>query len=262
MEAVRRNVQHGLPLTIDDRRRAVVRVLAKHAAWSDRRIGSLCGLSDKTVARLRRTRSAGDFQGDGALPGSVSRVGRDGKTRRVQTGEVRDRVLRALRENPNGSLRAIAAIAGASPETVRTVRATFACETSDPCNVASLLPICDDRHPGAGFHVSATEEVTLQEDGHKGAAWVPDVALLTCGDSGDFARWFSANNVDDGWHRYVLTVPLGRIYEVVDEARRRAASWASFASMLESRTRCTRPVSDPVSDWVDMPLKRGLEGQA
>jgi hypothetical protein len=67
--------------------------------------------------------------------------------------------------------------------------------------------------------------------------WISDPALRACGDGGEFARWFDSNNVDEHWHRYVWTVPVGRIYDIVDEARRRAASWTTFASLLESRTR-------------------------
>jgi hypothetical protein len=67
--------------------------------------------------------------------------------------------------------------------------------------------------------------------------WKADAALLDCGDDGEFARWFASNQVGGDWHRYVWRVPVGRIYQVVDEARRRAASWTDFASLLESRTR-------------------------
>jgi hypothetical protein len=70
-----------------------------------------------------------------------------------------------------------------------------------------------------------------------GVDWLTDRALSACGDGRDFARWFASNEVTEEWHRFVWTVPLGRVYDVVDEARRRAATWTSFASLLESRTR-------------------------
>ena len=43
--------------------------------------------------------------------------------------------------------------------------------------------------------------------------------------------------VEEEWHDFVWTVPLGRIYDVVDESRRRAEAWLRFGSRLESRTR-------------------------
>lgn len=71
----------------------------------------------------------------------------------------------------------------------------------------------------------------------RGEAWLSDAALNTCEDRGDFARWFTETNVTDDWHSFVWTIPVNRIYAVVDEARRRAATWTDFASLLESRIR-------------------------
>jgi hypothetical protein len=244
VESVRRNVDHGLPLTLADRRRAAHRVLAGHPDWSDRRIGSLCGLSGKSVGRLRRREYSGGCGTPGVVVDLQWRVGRDGKTRPVQPGEVRDRIRRALDENPHGSLRAIAAMAGSSPETVRTVRAHLIQDQAEERRTASVdaaaqgpgliggarsvIRACTDR--GA----DAQAPTRVGQDAH---SWAADLALLSCGDRGEFARWFGGNQVDDEWHRYVWTVPMGRVYDIVDEARRRAASWTAFASLLESRTR-------------------------
>jgi hypothetical protein len=244
VESVRRNVDHGLPLTLGDRRRAARRVLAGHPDWSDRRIGSLCGLSGKSVGRLRRN----DFSRISAPRGAVvdlqRRTGRDGKTRPVQPGEVRDRIRRALAENPRGSLRTIAAMAGSSPETVRTVRANLIQDKAGETGVVSIdaVPQCPGRARRAmsltrdGTDRSANNQVETPT-GQDTNAWSNDLALVSCADRGEFARWFGCNKVDDEWHRYVWTVPIGRVYDVVDEARRRAASWTAFASLLESRTR-------------------------
>ena len=53
-----------------------------------------------------------------------------------------------------------------------------------------------------------------------------------------FVEWFDATTVDDadGW-AHLGVVPLSRTYEVADEARRRAAFWASFAEALERQVR-------------------------
>ena len=214
LESVRRNIDHGLPLSLEDRRRAARRVLSRHPEWSDRRIASLCGLSGKTVARLRRDQpDAGDGSPGGVIIGIDRRVGKDGKARPVQAGEVRARIRRALDENPGGSLRSIAAAAGASPETVRSVR--------------SRIHALDGPLPAG--------PVDQDEAGVMAAPWEGDRALASCGDAGRFARWFSATEVDEEWHDHVWTIPVGRIYEVVDEARARADRWSTFASLLESR---------------------------
>jgi ParB-like chromosome segregation protein Spo0J len=240
VESVRRNVEHGLPLPVVDRRRAALRVLRRHGEWSDRRVGFVCGLSGKTIARMRREHSMSEGRCDGVVLGMDRRVGRDGKARPVQSGEVRERIKRALEENPGGSLRVLAAMAGASPETVRTVRARLAGHDRPP---SPTVPFA----PAAKLHsvsVDSSRVVPLEThdqpsdvDDWPKSPWKSDPALLACGDGGDFAKWFEENKVGDDWRGHVWNIPLGRIYEVVDEARRRAAAWTSFASVLESRTR-------------------------
>ena len=58
VEFLRRNVAHGLLLTLQERKHAAVRVLRVHRAWSDRRVAELCGISPKTVGRLRAGKGA------------------------------------------------------------------------------------------------------------------------------------------------------------------------------------------------------------
>ncbi len=227
IEAIRRNVSHGLPLSVADRRRAARRVLVRNPDWSDRRIASLCGLSDKTVGRIRRVGSVGT---------SVDRrVGRDGKIRPIQPGEVRDRIRRALEENPAGSLRAIAAVAGASPETVRSVRARLQMNDSGPPEADRPAAF---RKSSQATTMSVLSVFTQPEDRsaekRSEREWLADQALSDCG---DFTEWFSSTNINEDWHNFLWTIPLGRVYEIVDEARRRAAVWTSFASLLEARTR-------------------------
>ena len=118
-------------------------------------------------------------------------------------------LITALKNNPTGSLRSIAAVAGASPETVRAVRASGhdATDAAGPNDRAVRAP----------------------------KRWEADLALASSDDAGEFARWLDQTQVDDEWREYVWTIPFGRIYEIADEARRRAACWTQFASLLESR---------------------------
>ncbi len=244
VESIRRNVDHGLPLSVGDRRRAASHVLRRHPEWSDRRIASLCGLSGKTLARLRRDELAGS-KVEGVIVGLERRVGRDGKARPVQAGEVRDRIRQALEQNPAGSLRVIAAMAGASPETVRTVKTRLAV-SGDHDSTVYRLPTpsspCGSRSSALDVlaeSISDDSPLMASEGRSDGRdpSWTTDAALLACADGGEFARWFDSNKIDGEWHRHVWSIPMGRVYEVVDEARRRAATWTTFASILESRTR-------------------------
>jgi hypothetical protein len=244
LEAVRSNTEHGLPLTMADRRAAASRLLDGNPEWSDRRVASACGLSGRTVAKIRRDLFAGEPAPGAPMPGAERRVGRDGKVRPVRPGEVRERIVEALRVRPEGSLREIAALAGASPETVRTVKAAQRADCDDSLPHTGMRGLGSS--PGgraAGLKLAALSSLPeIHRNPGNGRrdnlpAWSQDAALLACDGGKEFADWFSSNRIDEDWHRYLFSIPVGRIYEVVDEARQRAAEWTAFASVLESRIR-------------------------
>ncbi len=224
VEFVRCNVGHGLPLSLDERRGAVQRILRTHPDRSDRSIAELCGVSPKTVARVRDEHASAPRRRSAPV---LRRVGRDGRVRPVDAAAVRTRIAQELAQRPEASLRAIAQTVGASPETVRSVKnklragETVAAPrtTADPTPEATVLGLLSRRrrHP---------------------RPWQDDRAL-TSGDGGpEFVEWFDATSVDrvDTWE-HVGVVPLSRVYEVADEARRRAAFWIGFAEALEGQVR-------------------------
>lgn len=112
--AVRANIEHGLPLSITDRRAAAARILASHPHWSDRMIAGTTGLAAKTVAALRA----------GAPPNAHPRhrLGSDGRVRPLTTATGRLMAAEIISTRPSASLREIAKAAGISPGTVRDVR--------------------------------------------------------------------------------------------------------------------------------------------
>lgn len=115
VEAVQANTAHGLPLSLEDRKRAARRILDSHPHWSDRRIASVAGLAPSTVRSIRACSTARDEQ-------TNTRVGRDGTPRRLSATEGRLKARDLMRERPDASVREIAAIAGISPATVHNVR--------------------------------------------------------------------------------------------------------------------------------------------
>ncbi|MFE5284678.1 ParB N-terminal domain-containing protein [Nocardia sp. NPDC056611] len=52
--AIRLNTAHGLPLSAADRKAAAEQVLMYYPDWSDRRLGMALGLSERTIAAVRR----------------------------------------------------------------------------------------------------------------------------------------------------------------------------------------------------------------
>jgi ParB-like chromosome segregation protein Spo0J len=222
VEAVRSNISHGMPLTLSDRRRAGRQILGVHPTWSDRRIAGTCGLSAKTVKRLRDESESLD---DCATARRV-RAGLDGRIRPVDAGGVRASILAELERCPDASLRAIAGSVGASPETVRSVRNQLRAAREDP----DLAPEAHaNRDPRAKSRVPRDDRnITAGED----------LAFTSREDGVRFAAWFDRSSVQQGdlWEQ-VDAVPLSRVYLVADEARRRAKFWEDFADAVEARTR-------------------------
>lgn len=214
VEFVRRNVAHGLTLTVHERKDAAARVLHDHPLWSDRRVAEVCALSPKTVARVR-----GDVAGcpNEEDPHSDEvREGRDHRLRPVRPGSARARVLEALQVQPTASLRTIAAVAGVSPETVRLVRLNLA-ETA--------APPPDDLIPEEPPEPQSAAE----------PSWQIDAALASSPHGDDFVAWFERTELGAPDLSWVDTVPLGRVYVVADEARRRSETWLQFARAVEAR---------------------------
>ncbi|MGI5489876.1 ParB/RepB/Spo0J family partition protein [Microtetraspora malaysiensis] len=113
--AVKSNIQHGLPLSLADRKAAAARIVRLYPRWSDRAIAEAAGLSAKTVGAIRRD-----------TPGTAAevreRVGRDGRVRPLNTVDGRRYASELIALYPDSSSREIARKAGISPSTVRDVR--------------------------------------------------------------------------------------------------------------------------------------------
>jgi hypothetical protein len=113
--AVKANVQHGLPLSLSDRKAAAARIVCSSPHWSDRAIAEVSGLSAKTVGAIRWDSAA-------ALPEARHRIGRDGRVRPLSTVNGRRFASELITLHPESSSREIARMAGISPSTVRDVR--------------------------------------------------------------------------------------------------------------------------------------------
>jgi ParB-like chromosome segregation protein Spo0J len=217
LEALRQNASHGLPLSLTDRQAAARQILALHLDWSDRRIGATCGLAPGTVGRLR-INVVGPKADNSQLP---ARVGRDGRRRPVDPGATRSRIVTVLSDQPDGSLRDVARIAGASPATVRAVK-----------RQQEFRPVPEPRQNASSPPAALVSTV-----------WSSDAAVLSTSHGESFVRWFERTGVGGEWIDFVMGIPISRVYEVADEARRRAAEWLEFAAAAEARVRSPQAVS-------------------
>jgi hypothetical protein len=117
----------------------------------------------------------------------------------------RRRIAELLAGDPHQSLRRVAAAAGTSPTTVMDVR-------------DRLLKGQDPLPPRLRQH------------------WQRDPVLAADPQTAAFATWFDSRSVSDGdWEDFIDTVPMTRLFQVIDDARRRAESWQRFAGALRER---------------------------
>lgn len=204
--AVRANTEHGLPLTVADRKAAAATILRSHPHWSDRMIADVVGLSAKTVATTRTD--------DG-----VARTGRDGKVRPLDGARRRRVAARLLAENPDLSLRQVAKMAGISPETARSVKVRLA-RGEDPAGHDRAAP---------------ARAVPPQPD------WTTVVRRLRADPSLRFTetgrallRLMDAHAVSTGrWESIAGGVPAHARSTVAAMAGEFARAWHSFAEQLE-----------------------------
>ncbi|MFE7532237.1 ParB N-terminal domain-containing protein [Kitasatospora sp. NPDC057542] len=117
--AVESNVRHGLPLSLEERKQAALRLLSYHPDWSDRYIAKMSGLSAKSVGAIRQRSGEQEAQPE-------VRTGCDGRARPASTAAGRAAAAELIRQNPSASLREVARQAGISVGTVRDVRQRLA----------------------------------------------------------------------------------------------------------------------------------------
>lgn len=134
IRAVELNTAHGLPLTLAERKAAAARIIAARPERSDRAVARSAGLSDKTVAAIRRMSAEN--------PQAGARRGLDGRLYRIDNGEGRLRAAEVVAQQPSATLRQIARAAGISVSTAKDVRDRIR-RGDDP-----LLPAQERRRKG------------------------------------------------------------------------------------------------------------------
>jgi DNA-binding Lrp family transcriptional regulator len=207
--------------TRGDRQVAVRTLLAAHPDWADRRISNLCAVSPRTVGRVR-AQLAETPDGECVKCADV-RIGRDGRARPIDPAAQRERIVEELGRRPEASLRDIARTVGVSPETVRSVRAALteridAFRSTPPVNLVAWSAARD-----------------------RAVRWEPDHSFRSRDDGAVTARFLERTDVREcDLECHAAAVPLSRVYEVSDEARRRAAFWAQLADRVELRAKRNR----------------------
>ena len=249
--AVRLNVAHGLPLTRADRVAAAVRIIHSSPQWSDRAIALAAGLSDKTVASIRRRASA-----SAEIPHLPDRIGRDGRIRPFSPAAGRRMAGDIIAENPDAAIREIALRAGISPGTARDVRERLR---------NGLDPVPLRQRAASGSQPAESRTAETQPGGFRAGGSQPGRPQPGDGDDGARERYLSARMTPKileslrndpslrynetgrvllrllalhtmspaDWEQLVSAVPLHRAQAVAQVARSSAEAWREFATRLE-----------------------------
>lgn len=236
--AVELNVKHGLPLSLSDRKAAARRILLANIELSDRVIASKTGLSDKTIAAIRR-RSGSE------IPQANTRRGRDGRIYPVDDAEGRRRAAKLIADRPDASLREIASAASVSPAVVSDIRKRI---------LAGEDPTHGSRHrkreaangicPPATAFKSASQSIMAREirTGNRQQADKQTVLEQLASDPSvrhkeagrELLRWLSRHAIGvDDLPESADAVPPHQTVFVAALARQAANAWIEFARRLE-----------------------------
>lgn len=238
--AVEANIAHGLPLSLADRTAAATRIVHSHPQWSDRKIASVTGLADRTVRAIRQRSTA-------VIPQSNTRLGRDGRSRPVDSAAGRTRASELIAENPNASVREIAKAAGVSPSTVADVRKRMRAG-EDPLRPkqraeGQRLPEAAPRGrlPGAGAGRSGQAAVNRRSVLEE--LW-KDPSLRFSDAGRNLIRWLDKRAIDpEEWTRLVDDIPVHCAGTIEQLARSTANAWHALAENLERQRKAAG--SDP-----------------
>lgn len=237
--AVRLNVTHGLPLSRADRVAAAIRIIHSSPQWSDRAIGRAAGLSDKTVASIRRRASA-------EIPHLPDRIGRDGRIRPVSPAAARRMASDLIAKYPDATISEIATRAGISPGTARDVRERLR-NGLDP--VPSRHRNTGGSQPAgsrAGGFKAAGSQPGDEDDRARqrslSARMTPvileslrnDPALRYNETGRALLRLLALHTMSPAdWEQLISAVPLHRAQAVAQVARSCSEDWQEFAARLE-----------------------------
>jgi ParB-like chromosome segregation protein Spo0J len=244
--AVWLNVAHGLPLSRADRMAAAVRIIHSSPQWSDRAIARAAGLSDKTVASLRRRASA-----SAEIPHLPDRIGRDGRIRPFSPAAGRRVAGDLIAQNPDAPIREIALRAGISPGTARDVRERLR-NGLDPVpprqRDASGSQPAEPLLAGsrAGGSQAPGSRPGDEDDGARerylSARMTPKILeslrndpSLRYNETGRLLlRLLALHTMSPAdWEQLISAVPLHRAQAVAQVARSSAEAWREFATRLE-----------------------------
>ncbi|WP_405163123.1 ParB N-terminal domain-containing protein [Nocardia sp. NBC_01499] len=225
--AVKLNAEHGLPLSLADRKTAALRILLSYPQWSDRAIAAVAGISPKTVAAIR-TRSAEE------IPQSTGRIARNGVLHRTDISQGRRRAAELFTADRTLSARAVAQAAGISVTTAKEVRKELRQGARWSGNDAAPTSDVVDNPtrtvgPDSAVQWASTADVLRQLRGD------PSLRFTDAGRK--LLRWLETpfdNGAD--WGSVVHNIPSHCAPSIAKLARQHSRGWQQLAYLLDQRS--------------------------
>ncbi|MFI5779575.1 ParB N-terminal domain-containing protein [Nocardia sp. NPDC051570] len=227
--AVRMNSTHGLPLSLPDRKAAAARILCDYPEWSNRRVAVVAGLSDKTIAVIRRGISAENPHRP------KERMGRDGVMYPTGVGERRRLALAFLDANPEASAKEVASATGASLATAKRAQRAVrdGCATVAGRRKGSNTTVGED-----GVHRTAPPDShgKLKDPGIIIQRLRADPSLRFTENGRRLLRMLDIVPVEPTiWKSIVDSLPIHCALGVVELARQHSQNWQNLADSLAQR---------------------------
>ncbi|PNE43034.1 hypothetical protein AOB60_07195 [Streptomyces noursei] len=235
LQAVRANVVHGLPLSLQDRKSAAVRLLQTHAELSDRALARVAGLSPKTVGAIRRC--SGEEN-----PHPNKRIGRDGRAHPMDTARRRQVAAEVIAERPEASLREVAALAGIAVSTAHEARRRLQEESAGSVTeaaTATTQPRSSGERPG-GKRVAAAVNSSGPPRAAKETikAMLADPSLRLTQSGRELLRLLLTRAVEIGeLDGFMEAVPAHSARRMADVAAEFARTWDKFGRDLRMRAK-------------------------
>ncbi|QUQ65286.1 streptomycin biosynthesis protein [Kutzneria sp. CA-103260] len=227
--AVEANTKNGLPLSLVDRKAAAARIIATHPHHSDRWIALVSGLTATTIGAIRKCSTVEDSQ-------SNTRVGRDGRTRPLDSSNGRRLAAELMLADPRRSLRDVARVAGIAPSTAFDVRNRLN-SGADPVPAKRVTVTTSDQSEGRS-RSRRRGRATRPESGVDPVAILQTLRndpSLRFNEAGRvLLRWLDAYTV--GGHAAappIDNIPAHCICTITALARHNASFWAAFSERLD-----------------------------
>ncbi|WP_234025151.1 ParB N-terminal domain-containing protein [Streptomyces sp. MspMP-M5] len=228
--AVRSNIVHGLPLSLEERAAAAKRIIRSHAQWSNQAIGEVTGLHAKTIAALRRSTEG--------VPHVDARIGRDGRIRPLDGAQGRMLAGELLAERPDAPLRQIARAAGVSLGTASDVRRRIR-SGQDPVPAGRRTAAAPSPAGGTapGSRRGAADPRVMMQNRRVMLWKLRKDPSLRCNEVGRaLLRWLEVQAVEgEEWERLLDSVPRHCTAAIAELARGCSGVWQEFAAQLERR---------------------------